>query len=83
MKTNLVRIGNSRGVRIPKPLIEQCGLGERVEVRVEDECLIISPERKPREGWEDLFRAAGSAANDERWLESAAANEFDHKEWKW
>ena len=34
MKTNLIRIGNSRGIRIPKPFIEQCGLGETVELRV-------------------------------------------------
>ena len=43
MKTELVRIGNSRGVRIPKPFIEQCGLGETVELRVANDCLIISP----------------------------------------
>ena len=39
MKTELVRIGNSRGVRIPKPFIEQCGLGETVDLRVADDCL--------------------------------------------
>ncbi len=42
MKTELVRIGNSRGIRIPKPLIEQCGLGNNVELRVENDSLVIS-----------------------------------------
>ncbi|PYX07954.1 MAG: AbrB/MazE/SpoVT family DNA-binding domain-containing protein [Acidobacteria bacterium] len=83
MRTELIRIGNSRGVRIPKPLIEQCGLGNTVELRVQNDCLVISPERRPRQGWEEAFRAAGSAMNDERLLETAAPNEFDHKEWKW
>ena len=45
MKTELVRIGNSRGIRIPKPIIEQCGFGERVELRVENHRLIVSPQR--------------------------------------
>ena len=93
MKTELVRIGNSRGIRIPKPFIEQCGLGETVELRVANDCLIISPGRQPRQGWDDAFRAPGHAApghaasdhaaHDELMLESAEPNEFDHKEWRW
>lgn len=42
--TYSVRIGNSRGIRIPKPLIEQCGLGEAVDLRVEDG----APGHRPR-----------------------------------
>jgi antitoxin MazE len=83
MKTELVRIGNSRGIRIPKPIIEQCGLGETVEVRVENDCLIISPERRPRQGWDDAFRASGPAAHDELLLETTESNEFDREEWRW
>lgn len=83
MKTDLIRIGNSRGVRIPKPVIEQCGLGERVELRVENHRLVISPERRPRQGWEEAFRAAGSATHDELLLEATEPNEFDRKEWRW
>jgi antitoxin MazE len=83
MRTELVRIGNSRGVRIPKPLIEQCGLGDTVELRVENDCLVISPERRPRQGWGEAFRAAGSAVHDELLLETAQPNEFDRKEWQW
>lgn len=83
MRTELVRIGNSRGIRIPKPLIEQCGLGETVEVRVESDRLIISPERRPRQGWGEAFRASGHAAADELMLETAGSNEFDREEWRW
>jgi len=83
MRAELVRIGNSRGVRIPKPLIEQCGLGDTVELRVENDCLVISPERRPRQGWEEAFQAAGPAADDELLLETGAPNEFDRKEWQW
>ena len=83
MRTELVRIGNSRGIRIPKPLIEQCGFGETVEVRVERDCLIISPERRPRQGWDDAFRASSHAAHDELMLEITEPNEFDNTEWHW
>jgi len=83
MRTELVRIGNSRGIRIPKPLIEQCGLGTIVELRIEHNRLVVSPERRPRQDWNEVFRAAGSVVDDELLLESAGSDAFDRKEWKW
>ncbi len=83
MRTQLIQIGNSRGVRIPKPLIEQCGLGKTVDLRVEKDRLVISPERQPRQGWTEAFRAAGPAAGDEVLLDEIETNEFDRKEWTW
>ena len=83
MKTDLVRIGNSRGIRIPKPIIEQCGFGDKVELRVENQRLIVAPQRGLREGWEEAFRVAGPSAEDELLLGGAGENEFDHEEWKW
>jgi antitoxin MazE len=82
MKAELIRIGNSRGLRIPKPLIEQCGLGGIVELRVENNCLIISPKRKPREGWGEAFRAARPTVREERLLPDFP-NKFDAEEWQW
>jgi antitoxin component of MazEF toxin-antitoxin module len=49
MKIELVRIGNSRGIRIPKPLIEQCGFGDTVEVHVEQDRLVIAQDHAPRQ----------------------------------
>jgi len=83
MKTEIVRIGNSRGIRIPKPLIEQCGFRDEVELRVENQSIIISPERSSRAGWEEQFRAAGTAEQDEQLLGSVGSTEFDRKEWHW
>jgi antitoxin MazE len=83
MRTEIVRIGNSRGIRIPKPIIEQCGFGESVELRVEKNRLIISPQGLARQGWEEAFAAAGSSADDELLLESVGQNEFDRKGWEW
>ena len=83
MKTELIRIGNSRGIRIPKPLIEECRLGDVVELRVENERLVISPQRRVRQGWAEAFQAAQQIERDEVLLEDMPANEFDVKEWKW
>ena len=82
MRVQLVRIGNSRGIRIPKTLIEQCGLGETVELRVENDRLIICPERQPRHGWDKAFRTAGQETRHEVLLPEFP-NAFDREEWKW
>jgi antitoxin MazE len=83
MRIELVRIGNSRGIRIPKPLIEQCGFGDTVELRVEHDRLIIAPDRAPRQGWKEAFAATGSSAPDALLLEALRPNEFDAEEWTW
>ena len=83
MKTELIRIGNSRGIRIPKPLIEQCGLQDSVDLSVENNRLVISPGRRLRQGWVEAFRNAGPPDRDEILMEPMRATEFDRKEWKW
>jgi len=83
MRAELVRIGNSRGIRIPKPIIDQCGFGNAVELRVEKNCLVVTPEHRTRQGWEEAFRAAGPAASDELLLDTLPADDFDRDEWKW
>ena len=82
MKVELVRVGNSRGIRIPKPIIEQCRFEDAVELRVENDHLVIAPARLPRAGWEEAFRAAGSSAHDELLLDTPS-NQFDREEWQW
>jgi antitoxin MazE len=82
MEVELVRIGNSRGIRIPKGLIEQCGLGKVVELRVAGDRLVISARRAARAGWGEAFERAGASAEDELLLEGVK-NEFDGEEWEW
>lgn len=86
MKTRIVRIGNSQGVRIPKPLLEQSGLREDddVELAVEDASIVIRRSRPPREGWADAFRRMAEAGDDVL-LDPAetATTEWDEEEWEW
>jgi antitoxin MazE len=83
MKTDLVRIGNSRGIRIPKPIIEQCRLGDSVDLRIEDDKLVISAHRATRQGWSEAFTAAKRSMPDPLLLDDMPANKFDEEEWEW
>jgi antitoxin MazE len=64
MRARVVRIGNSRGVRIPKPLIEQVGLQDEVEIAVEGNSLIIRAAARPRAGWATAFRSMAERGDD-------------------
>jgi len=84
MRTRIVRIGNSRGVRIPKPLLEQAGLGQEVELTVEDSRIVIAPARRARAGWAEAFQEM-HARGDDRLLDqdSLSPTRFDKTEWEW
>ena len=82
MKTRIVRIGNSQGVRIPKPLIAAAGLDEDVEFQIVEAGILIANARSVRVGWEEAaaqMRAAGS----DRLLDLPESSEFDRTEWIW
>jgi len=64
VKTAIVRIGNSRGIRIPKPILEQCRLHDEVEMEVRDDCLLIRGVAEPRSGWDEAFRRMHELGDD-------------------
>lgn len=84
MKTNIVKIGNSQGIRIPKVLLEQSRLGTEVELEVRDDAIILRPVSKPRQGWDEKFRLMASEGND-RMVDKGFDHqtEFDRDEWEW
>jgi antitoxin MazE len=79
MKTRLTKIGNSKGVRIPKSFIQQCELEDIVELTVRGNLVVISPAKKVREGWAEAF----SKASREEEVLLDVVNEWDEKEWTW
>jgi antitoxin MazE len=83
MRVELVRIGKSRGIRIPKPILEKCGFEKAVEVSVEKDRLVIAPARRDRDGWEEAFVAASSSTQNELLLGTELRTAFDREEWKW
>ena len=83
VKTKLVRIGNSQGIRIPRAVVEQAGLQGELELEVRRKQLVVRQASRPREGWEDRFRAMTERGDDRLLWGDAAPTRFDEKEWEW
>lgn len=84
MKARIVRIGNSQGIRIPKPLLEQSGLGEEVELEVQHHQIIIRAAERPRQDWEAAFRSMAKHGDDVLLdPDAAGSSEWDEEEWEW
>lgn len=84
MKTQIVKIGNSQGIRIPKILLEQSGLQGEVELDVSQGRIIIRSVTNPREGWAKAFKQM-AARSDDVLLDGDMLQEasFDTTEWDW
>jgi antitoxin MazE len=82
VKTKIVRIGNSRGVRIPKPFLEEAGLEELVQLRVVEGGIMIESERAPRTGWADAA-ALAKERGDHTLIDELVPTRFDEVDWEW
>ena len=83
MKVNLIRIGNSKGVRIPSSIIKECGLDEEIEMRVEQGVIVLSPLRGVRQGWDAAFEAMAATGDDAALIPDTLESGFDKEEWTW
>ncbi len=81
-KTRIVQIGNSKGIRVPKVLLEHAQLPEDVELQAEHGRLIVRAARGPRAGWAAAAKAM-HARGDDHLLDATTSNQFDAKEWRW
>ena len=82
VKTRIVRIGNSRGIRLPKALLDEAQLPEHVELESQPGRLIVRAARRPRAGWAEAAKLM-RARRDDRLLFETGANSFDTHEWQW
>ena len=84
MRARVVKIGNSQGIRIPKPLLEQTGIMDNVELEVENSQIIIRPVANPRENWDDAFKAMADKADDTLVIgQENISHAWDEEEWQW
>jgi len=81
-KARIIKIGNSRGIRIPKLWLEQLGLAEEVELSVRQDHLVVRPSRRPRQDWDERFRAMADQGDD-RLLDAGTGTKWDETEWRW
>ena len=87
IRSSLVKIGNSQGFRIPKPLLAKCGINGEVEIGIEADQLIIRPVQHPRAGWQTAF-AEMANRGDDVFLDVTTdlmtpLTDWDQNEWEW
>jgi antitoxin MazE len=84
MKTRIIKIGNSQGIRIPKVFLDQSGLGEEVELEVQERQIVIRSAERARQGWEEAFSAM-SEHEDDRLLDEDLTGQtrWDENQWQW
>lgn len=83
MKTRIVQVGNSKGIRIPKLLLDQTGLKGEVDVQARQNSIVIRPSTKPRDGWSKAFREMVRAGDDKLLDDVPDLSGFDQDEWEW
>ena len=81
---DIIKIGNSQGIRIPHHLLVQLGIEGKVEVEVKKNSLVIKPKspKKLREGWEGSF-AKYADVKGESLLDGYTPTKFDEEGWEW
>ena len=82
MKTKLIPIGDSRGVCIPKPLIEEAGLEDDVRLSVVGAAILIQSDSSVRAGWEGAAKEIVSRGEDGL-IDEPPSTDFDESEWVW
>ena len=82
MLVTVIAIGNSKGIRIPKSVIDQLHISDKLEMAVENQQLVLTPvKEKPRSGWEKAFQEMHEAQDDQLILTDSPENEAF--EWEW
>jgi antitoxin MazE len=82
VRASIVRIGNSRGLRIPEALLEACGIRDAVELSLEQGRLIVQPARAVRQDWAKAARRMAERGED-RLLDPETPTIYDETEWEW
>lgn len=82
MKSQIIQIGNSQGIRIPKVLLEESGLKGEVDLEIHPEGVLIRNIQKPRAAWGEAFKAMAENEDDDLHVGDISTT-FEEKEWQW
>jgi antitoxin MazE len=84
VKTRIIKIGNSKGIRIPKPILEQLDFTEEVELEVLSNRLVVRSVHQPRHQWGEYFKAMADTEDDQLLDdEPLVLTEWEESEWEW
>lgn len=81
--TKIVQVGNSRGIRIPKALLEQSGVRDQAELAVRGSSIVITPSQHVRSDWSEAFAKMHEREDDKLLDAGAATTEWDERDWRW
>ena len=81
MEANVIKIGNSKGVRLSKLILEKYQIGEKVEIILEEDQIILKPIKAPRQGWAEAFEKMHKKGDDQLLIPDVFEDE-DFEEWK-
>ncbi|HEX6278625.1 MAG TPA: hypothetical protein VFZ49_01300 [Pyrinomonadaceae bacterium] len=81
MKAQIIKIGNSHGIRIPKAVLEETRISGEVELEVTAEGILIRNIKKPRSDWDAAFKSLGD--RDDDLSLDRAPSDFEKKDWQW
>ncbi|NBX03572.1 MAG: AbrB/MazE/SpoVT family DNA-binding domain-containing protein [Alphaproteobacteria bacterium] len=82
MQVDIIAVGNSKGIRIPKNLLKECGFEDSAEMEVRAGSIVLTPSHTARSQWENAF-AYMAARGDDKLIDSAQNTRFDKDEWQW
>jgi len=81
MQVSVVKIGNSRGIRIPKKILDQCQVEDTFELIVKDHNILLKPIHKiPREGWAEAAKRCHALDDDVLMIADVWE---DDESWEW
>ena len=81
IKTRIVRIGNSQGIRIPKLLLDQTNFGNEVELELQENRIVIRSSKTSRNGWEEQFKMMAEQGDDRLLEEAVQLSSWDEEDW--
>lgn len=83
MKTRIVNLGSSSGIRVPKRFVDKTGLSGEVEISAENGSLVIRSAKKPRAGWSDALQEMARRGDDALLADVVSLSRWDEDEWEW
>lgn len=81
MEVAIISIGNSKGIRLSKTVIEKYNIQDSVELILEEDQIVLKPKTKPRRGWEKAFKKMHQNGDDKLLIDDVFEDE-NFNEWK-
>ena len=80
MDISVIPIGNSKGIRLSKTILEKYNIKDKVELTLEEGYMILKSKSAPRSGWDNAFKSMHDNGDDQLLIQDVFEDE-DLEEW--